>query len=347
MLDCFYTKPIFKNFKKTQAKKYFILTYGCQMNESDSERIGFYLEKKAYKPAKSEKQADLVILNICSVRQSAVNRIYSKINKLKTIKTKPKIFITGCVLDKDKKKFKILGASYKKFGQIAMKKDCKHKIGYVPIMRGCNNFCSYCVVPYTRGREFSRSPNTILREVRELLKQGHTEIVLLGQNVNSYLFKKTDFSNLLKLINNISGDFKIRFLTNHPKDMSDKLINTISKCEKIIKEIHLPVQSGDNKILRAMNRKYTKEHYLNLIKKIRKKILNIKFTTDVIVGFPGETKAQFQNTADLVKKVKFTNAYIAKYSPRPETTAFNLDNNISHKEKKRREKILRKIVFKK
>ena len=346
--------------------KYFILTYGCQMNKSDSERISAYLEQKNYEPAKSEKQADLIIINMCSVRQSAVNRVYDKISKLKTQNSKLQlkaksfnkinIILTGCVLERDKKKFKDLGVEIKKFGQLPIKKKNQIKTAYVPIMRGCNNFCSYCVVPYTRGREKSRPVKEIIREVRALVQQGHRKIMLLGQNVNSYKCKVqsaklkkenkkiTDFVDLLKVISQLPGNFKIGFLTNHPKDMSDELIDEIARNKKIIKEIHLPIQSGDNAILKKMNRKYTREDYLKLVEKIKDKIPNVQLTTDVIVGFPGETKKAFENTVDLFKKAGFSNAYIAKYSPRPGTAAYSLRDDISHQEKKERWQQLREFL---
>jgi len=297
------------------------------MNQSDSERIATYLKDKGYQPA-DEPRADLIIINMCSVRQSAVHRVYAKINKLQN----KKIILTGCVLESDKKKLK---TKFKKFN---LEKICP-KIGYVPIMRGCNNFCSYCVVPYTRGREKFRPQVQIIQEIKNLIKK-HKKITLLGQNVNSY----PNFVKLLQKITALPGDFKITFLTNHPKDVSDKLISEIAKNPKIIKALHLPVQSGDNKILRAMNRKYMREDYLALIKKIKKAIPNIKLTTDVIVGFPGETKKQFQNTVDLFKKIKFNNAYISKYSPRPGTKSFSLKDNVPAEEKKNRKKLLEQIL---
>jgi len=311
------------------------------MNESDSQRIALFLENKGYKSAKDMNSADLIIINACSVRQTAIDRIFGLKPKFK--KLKAKTILTGCVLKQDKKKFKeffdeiltikeLLGENYLKL---------KSKSVFVPIMTGCNNFCSYCVVPYTRGREKSRPMNEILKEIKCLIKQGHKKITLLGQNVNSY---KYGFSNLLKKINSIPGDFKIYFLTNHPKDMSDELINTIAKSKKIAKEIHLPIQSGDDEILKKMNRKYTKKQYLNLIKKIKQKIPNVKISTDAIVGFPGETKKQFQNTVKIFKQVNYNTAYINKYSPRQGTESYNLKDNVPWNEKKHRWKILNDLI---
>lgn len=309
------------------------------MNESDSERIAAYLENKNYASANSTELADLIVINMCSVRQSAVDRVYYKISNLKSkisnLNLKSKILLTGCILEKDKKRFEQIGVKFKKFNI----KNIKPKTCYVPIMQGCNNFCSYCVVPYTKGRERFKPEKDIICEIKHLLKN-HKKIILLGQNVNSY----PDFVKLLQKITTLKGDFKISFLTNHPKDFSDELIKEIAQNTKISKEIHLPVQSGDNEILRAMNRKYTREQYLDLVKKIKNKISNVKLTTDVIVGFPGETEKQFQNTVKLFKQVSFFKAYIAKYSPRHGTAAFSLPDNISPAEKQLRARRLRAML---
>ena len=234
----------------------------------------------------------------------------------------------------------------------------KHKSrfsAFVPIGNGCDNFCSYCVVPYARGREVYRPAEEIVSEVKSLVKRGYKEIILIAQNVNSYISKKqqnkkatkqVNFPELLRMVNDIEGDFWIRFATSHPKDMSDDLIEAIADCEKICEHIHLPAQSGDNEVLRIMKRKYTTEHYENLIKKIRNKIPEASITTDIIVGFPGETKKQFNKTAKLFKKVKFDMAYIARYSPRPGTAAAKLDDSVPRDEKKRREEELTKILKK-
>jgi tRNA-2-methylthio-N6-dimethylallyladenosine synthase len=240
-------------------------------------------------------------------------------------------------------------------------------------MTGCNNFCAYCVVPYARGREYSRPAEDILKEVKDLVKKGYKEIILLGQNVNSYYChpeqrptgrcegSRVDFPKLLKLIEKIPGKFWIIFLTSHPKDMSDELIETLAKSKKICEYISLPAQSGDNEILRKMNRKYTIKHYNNLIKEIRHSFLRLSLkkskglaleklppsiSTDIIVGFPGETKKQFENSAKLLREMKFDMAYIAQYSPRPETAAWKLKDNVSKKEKARREKVLTEILSK-
>lgn len=318
--------------------RYFIRTYGCQQNESDSERIAAFLENQGYKSVKKMEDADLIVVNACSVRQTAIDRILGLKPKLKKLKAKK--ILTGCVLKSDKKKFK------EYFDEIkSIEEFCKAPTNssLISIITGCNNFCSYCVVPYTRGREKSRPMDEIIDDAKELVKKGYREITLLGQNVNSY---KYGFAKLLKKLNSISGNFKIYFLTNHPKDMSDELIDAIASCKKIVKKIHLPIQSGDDKILKKMNRGYTVKQYKNLVKKIRKKIPDVKFSTDVIVGFPGETKKQFENTVKLFKEINYGVAYINKYSPRAGTAAYKLKDTVSWKEKKRRWNVLNKIIKK-
>lgn len=316
------------------------------MNFSDSERITNFLKDKGYKSAPDMEGADLIVVNACSVRQTAIDRILGlkpKIRNLKLQNPNIKFILTGCVLKSDKRKFEEF------FDEIL---DIKEFLGnnylsilcsstFIPIMTGCNNFCSYCVVPYVRGREMSRPVDEIIKEVKNLIKKGCKEITLLGQNVNSYQY---GFAKLLKKLNSLPGDFKIKFLTNHPKDMSNELIDTIAKSKKIAKEIHLPIQSGDDKILKKMNRSYTVKQYKNLVKKIQKKIPNVKISTDVIVGFPGETKKQFGNTVKLFKQIKFDKTYINKYSTRAGTRANQLKDNVSWNEKKRRWKILNDIV---
>ncbi len=310
------------------------------MNESDSQKIANQLIKEKNQPAKKLERADLVIINVCSVRQSAVNRVFSRIKKIRKGNKKAKIILTGCILEKDKKQFNNLVDEIWPITDLKRKTCPPKNKAYLPIMAGCNNFCSYCVVPYTRGREKSEKAEEIIKEAKELIKKGHEEITLLGQNVNSYKSGKYNFPKLLESINNLPGNFKIKFLTSHPKDISDRLIKVIAKSKKISKEIHLPLQSGDNKILKKMNRGYTKEDYLKLIKKIRKAMPKAKISTDIIVGFPQETEKQFQNTVDLIKKISFTHAYIAAYSPRAGTAASKLKDDVSPNEKKRRKKIL-------
>lgn len=402
------------------------------MNISDSERIAAVLESLGYKKVIKESRADLLIINMCSVRQSAVDRVYGRINnyhlsswrsvpfavsidqskQLKNNLTqarqisnsyskrcgaiesrnKPKTILTGCILPEDRKKLEnkvdlileiknltqlpeILNQIKKKQTSKAyygtpkhhsknyLKISPKHSssaLAHVPISTGCNNFCSYCVVPYTRGKETYRPAEEIISEVKNLVKKGYKEICLLGQNVNSYRSnvkcqisnvktttqssKLINFSILLKLINSIPGNFQLAFLTSHPKDMSDELIETIAKGDKIKKELHLPVQSGDNEILRKMNRGYTVKDYENLISKVRSKINEIYLSTDIIVGFPSETKKQFENTIKLCKKIKFDKVYVAQYSPRLGTVACQMTDGVPKEEKKRRWKILDEMI---
>jgi tRNA-2-methylthio-N6-dimethylallyladenosine synthase len=363
------------------------------MNKSDSERIAAVLESIGFKKAPTPEGADLIIINICSVRQSAVDRAKSKTKnyKLKTINKKQKTILTGCILKKDKGEFeefcdgfftidklpelpkllkkigfKIKGSDFRVKHYLQLTPQYQSDIvAYVPIMTGCNNFCAYCVVPYARGREISRPPEEILCEVKSLVKRGVKEIWLLGQNVNSYgVQRKTDakqkrktdakinFAKLLEMVNEIPGEFWVRFTSSHPKDLTDELIETFAKSKKVTPYINLPIQSGDDEILKKMNRPYTVKHYKSLARKIRqafRKYRNdlekeVAISTDVIVGFPGEKRRHFENTKKLFKEIGFSMAYIARYSPRPQTAAFKLKDDVSQKEKKRREKILTEIV---
>ncbi|MCX6762580.1 MAG: tRNA (N6-isopentenyl adenosine(37)-C2)-methylthiotransferase MiaB [Candidatus Moranbacteria bacterium] len=358
--------------------KYFVKVFGCQMNQSDAERISAFLEKYKIKKASSIDEANLIIFVTCGVRQSAEDRVYGQINNIKKKFSHKKIILTGCLAHRkdvqrrlkgkvdlfcEIKNFpeeieKILNTeyqipdtkkkSYKNYLSIAPKYTSPFT-AYMPIMTGCNNFCAYCIVPYARGREYSRPAEDILKETKSLVKKGYKEIILLGQNVNSYKSDSVNFPKLLHLIDKIPGQFWISFLTSHPKDMSDDLIETIAKSKKICEYVSLPAQSGDDEILRKMNRKYSIKHYKDLVKKIRKAYTN-KFppaiSTDIIVGFPGETKKQFENTEKLLEKLKFDMAYIAQYSPRPQTLAWKLKNNVSKKEKERRKKVLTDILSK-
>jgi tRNA-2-methylthio-N6-dimethylallyladenosine synthase len=353
------------------------------MNKSDSERIASVLEGIGYQSASNINEADLIVVNMCSVRQSAVDRVYGLTQKLKNLKTKKprlKTILTGCVSKKDFLNFKkffdfilpiktlnlwpeILKKEKFHFSPNQREKNFVEKFScdylkikpkyesdfsvFVPISTGCNHFCTFCIVPFTRGPLICRDHNQILNEVKEAIKSGYKEIWLLGQNVNDYQSPTNasiNFAKLLKMVNDIPGDFKFFFISPHPKNFSDELINTLAKCEKFGKYINLPIQSGDDEILNRMKRNYTVKEYKNLVKKIRKKIPEIRLSTDVIVGFPGETKKQFQNTVKLFKEIKFNWAYIAKYSPRPGTTAFQMQDNVPLKEKRRREKILRNIL---
>lgn len=342
---------------------YHIITYGCQMNKSDSERIAFKLEQKNLKATEDVQQANLVVINVCSVREAALDRAKVRAKQIKSLNPKAKLILTGCLLDKDKNELKQVADGI--WPQVGLESAPKHHFknsAFVPIMTGCNNYCSYCVVPYTRGREKSRRSENILKDIRRLVKAGHKEITLLGQNVNSYFsdFKikssnlktttqdrkrQINFPKLLKEMVGIPGDFKISFLTSHPKDMSDELIDIIAQSSKISKNIHLPVQSGDNEILKKMNRKYAVGHYKRLIKKIRNKVPEAKVSTDIIVGFPTETRKQFNNTLKLIKEIDFSQIFVAVYSPRPQTAALKLKDNVSPEEKKRRrEEVLRLVT---
>jgi tRNA-2-methylthio-N6-dimethylallyladenosine synthase len=398
--------------------KYHILTLGCQMNKSDSERIARVLENLDYKKANDEKSADLIVINSCSVRQSAIDRIYGKTriwNQEKIRRQKederPLITIlTGCVLPDDKKKLEKLfdlvldiknlselperlvgfpltppnppyqggderfppdrGGWGGKKDYFSIKPIYQNPwSAYVPIMTGCNNFCSYCAVPHTRGREASRSVKEILDEVKNLADNGCLEITLLGQNVNTYRPEdkqsysqnnpyKDPFAALLWEINQITplslsypvrdkllsrGLNRIHFTAPHPKDMRDEVIDALA-LPKMVNFLHLPVQSGDDEILRKMNRHYTAEDYLELIKKIKQKKPNMAIGTDIIVGFPGETKEQFESTVKLYKEVQFDISYTAKYSPRPGTAAARLKDTVSLREKKRRWQVLQKLM---
>jgi tRNA-2-methylthio-N6-dimethylallyladenosine synthase len=340
------------------------------MNYSDAERVSGVLEKIGYEKTSDESEADLVVFVACAVRESAVNRLYGNGKKFKKYrKHNPnfKAVLTGCVVKNDREKIEkifdviidiksinklpeMLGIKKpdegNKFDYFQIKPEYESPFtAYVPIMTGCNNFCSYCIVPYTRGREYSRPIQEVIDEVEELVQKGYKEIILLGQNVNSYRPNdKTDFPALLEEINKIDGNFWIRFLTSHPKDMTEKLIQTVKNCPKCTNHIHLALQSGNNEILEKMNRKYTKEHFLSLVEMIRDNIEDVMLTTDIIVGFPGETEEQFEETVDIMRKAKFDIAYINKYSPRAGTVSAQMPDDVRWEEKKRRENMLNRIL---
>ncbi|MDD5145030.1 MAG: MiaB/RimO family radical SAM methylthiotransferase [Candidatus Pacebacteria bacterium] len=333
--------------------KCFIVTFGCQTNEADSERIAAFLDKKGYSITLNQNEADLFVVNMCSVRQSAVDRVFGIIQKIKKIKSenpRVKTILTGCILNKDKNKFKEF------FDEIVDKKYyLKYSPKYqsksealIPISNGCNNFCSYCAVPYVRGPLICIDHKKILKEVKRVAQKGFKEVWLLGQNVNDYTSPSNsivNFPKLLKMAGKIPGDFKIRFTSPHPKNFSNELIDVMANSDKIAKYINLPVQSGDDSILKKMNRKYTVKQYKDLVKRIRKGVPEINLSTDVIIGFPGETKKQFENTAKLFKEISFNIAYINKYSPRPGTLASKMADNVPWEEKKRREKVLIKLCL--
>ncbi len=348
-------------------KKYHIITYGCQTNHSDSERIGSVLEDMGYSFVEDKNLADLVVINSCSIRQPAVNRIYGQIENIK----KGRIIITGCIVKKDIKKLsqkadlvlnikdlpvwpEIIDGLERKETDDYFKIKPKNKKGLtalIPIMTGCDNFCTYCVVPYTRGRESSRSLEDITGEVQLAIERGNKEIWLLGQNVNSYKGKNQkgkdiNFCELIKEIEKIPGDFWIRFTSSHPKDFSQELIKIMRNSNKVTKYLHLPVQSGDDEVLEKMNRPYKISDYKKFIKEIRKELPDLTLSTDVIVGFPGETEDQFQKTVELFQEISYDMAYISKYSPRPGTPSFRLKDDISNKGKERRWVILNEILIK-
>lgn len=361
---------------------YHIITIGCQMNKADSERLAAYLENHGYLYQENQLKSDLVIINTCGVRQAAEDRVYGLASQLRKHNPKSFLAITGCLSkrsDVQKRlalqidlffpinetlrllelinskssllsldKLRELGGE--KYLTIIPKYSSPFK-AYIPIGNGCNNFCSYCVVPYARGREVYRPATDIIREAKNLIKNGYKEITLIAQNVNSYHVsnsqgKKFDFADLLSALGAIEGDFWLRFSSSHPKDFSDKLISEIKNNKKICNHIHLAVQSGDDDILKAMNRGYRATDYKKLIKKIRLVRPNIAISTDIIVGFPGESRVQFKASADLFKDLLFDQAFISRYSPRFGTVASKLKDNVSLEEKKRREKKLDEILKK-
>lgn len=333
-------------------KKYYIKTFGCQANEADSERIARLYQEKGFKPAKKIEEADVIIINTCSVRESAENRVYGLIHNLishqSSIINHQKIILAGCLL---RYGVTTLRKKLPQVDEFLRMEDYRFnlppvrgekKTALVPIMEGCSHYCSYCVVPHARGREKSRPFEEIVCEVEKLVKQRYKEIVLLGQNVNSY---QPSLAKLLQRLNEVPGLKKISFLTSNPWDLTEDIIQSI-KLPKIDKYLHLPVQSGDDKVLKKMNRPYTALQYIKLIEKIRRKTPEIKIGTDIIVGFPGETEKAFENTVKLCQKIGFVKAYVAKYSPRPGTAAYKFKDDVSPQEKKRRWRILEELINK-
>lgn len=357
---------------------YYIITFGCQMNKADSERLSFYLEKNNFILAENQFRTDVLIVTTCGVRQSAEDRVYSLVHQVKKKNPKTIIVITGCLSERKdvrsriKNKVdiwlpikelvslipKIKALSTDKINEPLFPKDYlsvapKYEStfsAYVPIGNGCNNFCSYCVVPYARGREKYRLASAIIKEVKGLIKNGYKEVVLIAQNVNSYHSGNVDFTQLLTKINDLPGDFWIRFVSSHPKDISPKLIEALGQCSKVCEQVHFALQSGDDEILHKMNRRYTATHFQSLVKKIRavgrkfKPELPMAITTDVIVGFPGETKKQFLQTVKVFKATKFDMAYISQYSPRYGTVSSQMTDDVPKLEKKRRENVLTKVL---
>lgn len=362
-------------------KSYYIDTYGCQMNAHDSESLAGILEIMGYAPAQAREEADIIVFNTCCVRENAENRIKGNIGAVKPLKEKRPDLITvvcGCMTQQPG-----VAQSLKKtfsFIDIVMGSGCVHKLpelllevlsgrrtapllsgpneaitehtpvkrvrkesAYINIMYGCNNFCSYCIVPYVRGRERSRRSEDILEEARALAGDGCLEIVLLGQNVNSYGKDSGEisFAQLLRRLDKIDGIKRISFMTSHPKDLSEELIDAMAQCEHVSNQLHLPVQSGSDRILRLMNRKYTRAHYMDLVRSIRKSIPDIGLSTDLIVGFPGETDEDFEDTLSLCREIGFASAFTFIYSKRSGTPAASMPEQVPLKIK--RERIMKLI----
>lgn len=348
------------NITSIDIKKLYIETYGCQMNVSDSEVVSAILQKENYQITDKPEEADLILINTCSIRDNAEIRVKGRLENLRIHKKNNKnlkIGVLGCMAERIKDKIleddpsvdlvvgpdayrdlpkllEVVSGGTKGVNTILsleetyadispVRLDENNVSAFVSIMRGCNNLCAYCVVPYTRGRERSRDPETILREVKELIQQGYKEVTLLGQNVNSYLWKEdnTDFPDLLEKVAMLSPVLRVRYSTSHPKDLSDKLIQVMSKYDTICKNVHLPIQSGSNNVLERMKRKYTRESYLQKISAIRKAMPEVSVSTDIITGFCGETEDDHLDTLNLMKEVGYDFAFMFKYSERPGTFA--------------------------
>ncbi len=352
----------------------FVDTYGCQQNEADSERIRGYLSEMGYGFTDDEEKARIIVINTCAIREHAEQRVFGNVGALVHVKRRhPEqlICLCGCMVQQPQVADKIR-ASYRhvdlvfgphalwKFpemihtlllhrGRIFQNADEAGSIAegipvvrqdsvkaWVSIMYGCNNFCSYCIVPYVRGRERSRKPQDILSEVRQLVNEGYKDITLLGQNVNSYgkdLDEPMDFADLLAQVNDIPGDFLIRFMTSHPKDATQKLFETMARCEKVAPVLHLPFQAGNDRVLKVMNRRHTREQYLEKIRAIKTLIPDIVLTSDVIVGFPGETTEEFEDTLKVLEEVRFDALFTFIFSPRTGTPAASMDDPMSKEEK--------------
>ena len=371
--------------------KYIVLTMGCQLNENDSEKISGMIEEMGYTRTDKIEEADLIAFNTCCVRENAEDRLFGKLGEVKKYKEEKGtiIAIGGCMMQ-EKHMVEKLKKSYPFFdivfgphtlykfpedvyntlttrkriedildidGEIIeglpIRRDDKIKAS-VAIMNGCNNFCTYCIVPYVRGRERSRKAEDIIKEIEGLAKQGYKEITLLGQNVNSYMRVEREkgedvgpidsFAKLLRKVNEIPGIERIRFISPHPKDFTDDVIEAIRDCDKVCKIIHLPLQSGSSKVLKDMNRKYTKEQYLQLVDKMKNKIPNVAFSTDIIVGFPGETEEDFEDTLDVVEKVCFEQVFMFIYSRRVGTPADKMENQVPEEIKHERFNRLKELV---
>ena len=391
-----------KIMRVAENKKYFIYTMGCQLNENDSEKISGILKESGLIKTSNPEEADIIVFNTCCVRENAEERLLGKIGEVKRFKENNGaiLVIAGCmmqeknmvekikksysfvdllfgphtldkfpedlyyVLEEHKKVDDIIDIDGVIYEGIPVDRNDKYKAS-VSIMNGCNNFCSFCIVPYVRGRERSRNPQDIINEIQELAKQGYKEITLLGQNVNSYLVSQklkgenvdyrvklkdsqeelnvNSFATVLRSINKIKGVERIRFISPHPKDFTDDVIDAIKDCGNVCKLIHLPLQSGSTEILKVMNRKYTKEQYLGLVERIREKIPNVTFSTDIIVGFPGETEEDFEDTLDVVRQVCFEQVFMFIYSRRFGTVADKMENQVEEKVKHERFERLKRL----
>ena len=382
------------NINKNKNQKYYILTMGCQLNENDSEKIAGMLEKMNYVKTDDIKEADIVVFNTCCVRENAEERLFGKIGEVKKQKENKGtiIAIGGCMMQEEhivnklKQSYPYVDIIFGTHTLYKFPKDLYISLeenkrirdivnidgeiieglpisrndnlkASVTIMNGCNNFCTYCIVPYVRGRERSRNPKDIIEEVKALAKNGYKEVMLLGQNVNSYLrvereknieFEEYEgvnsFATLLIALNKIEGIEKIRFVSPHPKDFTPDVIDAIAKSDKVSKLIHLPLQAGSTNVLRQMNRNYTKEQYLKLVDDIKEKIPNAVFTTDIIVGFPGETEEDFKDTLDVVEKVKYEQVFMFIYSRRVGTRADRMENQVDENIKHERFDRLKALV---
>ncbi len=376
-----------EEYQKTlKGKTFYIRTYGCQMNEHDSENMIAMLKEYGMKEVKDFEDADLIMLNTCSIRENAHNKVFGMLGRIKHLKEQKKgiiVGITGCMAQEEvvaeeiAKKYKwmdfVLGThNIHKLPEIVDKsfKERKLKIealsiegdiienmpaerqskykAYVNIMYGCDKFCTYCIVPYTRGKQRSRSKDDILKEVKDLVKEGYKEVTLLGQNVNAYGKDRNDNYNMANLLEDTAktGIERVRFMTSHPWDFTDEMIDIIAKYDNIMPSIHLPVQSGNSKILKLMGRRYTKEEYLTLFNKIKNKVKNVSISTDIIVGFPGETEEEFNDTLELVNTCKFDLAYTFIFSPRVGTPAEKMKDDITIEEKEQRLYKLNELVNK-
>ena len=366
-------------------KKYYIKTYGCQMNEHDSENISAILNDMNFTKTESLEDADLIILNTCAIRENAHNKVFGLLGRIKHLRQTKNIMVGfgGCMAqeeviveeitnkykwidfvfgthnivnlpnviekayDNKKQEVEVFSCEGDVIENIPVKRDSKYK-AWVNIMYGCDKFCTYCIVTYTRGKQRSRLPEYIINEVKDLIKEGYQEVTLLGQNVNAYgkdLGINYTMANLLEDVAK-TGINRIRFVTSHPWDFNDDMIDIISKYDNIMPYIHLPIQSGSSKILKLMGRRYTKEEYLNLFKKLKEKIPNVSITTDIIVGFPGETEEDFQDTLDVVDACKYDSAFTFIFSPRVGTPASKMEDNVSLEEKESRLQRLNQLINK-